>query len=107
MKDFMRVFLVALVVAVGIAFVVGCGSKQESAAGTPAPSDEGALVQTTCPVMGGKIDKDLYVDVEGKRIYACCAGCLDKIREEPDKYIKKLEDQGVVLEKAPGAASAQ
>ena len=57
--------------------------------------------QTVCPVMGGKIDKKLFVDYEGKRIYACCEGCLPKIRKDPAKYVKQLEDAGVVLEKVP------
>lgn len=60
-------------------------------------------VQTTCPVMGGKINKDLYVDVKGKRIYICCKGCIKTIEENPDKYIKKLEDAGVKIEKIPAS----
>lgn len=54
--------------------------------------------QTTCPVMGGDIDPSLYADVEGKRIYVCCSECISKIKSDPEKYIKKLEDEGVVLE---------
>ena len=57
--------------------------------------------QTTCPVMGGKINKAQYVDVQGKRIYVCCAGCIGKIKSDPDKYIKQLEAEGVTLDKAP------
>jgi len=57
--------------------------------------------QTTCPVMGGDIDPSLYVDVEGKRIYVCCSGCISKIKSEPEKYIKKLEDERVVLQEMP------
>ena len=57
--------------------------------------------QTTCPVMGGKINKAQYADVQGKRIYVCCPGCIGKIKAAPDKYIKILEDKGVVLDKAP------
>jgi hypothetical protein len=57
--------------------------------------------QTTCPVMGGAINKALYADHGGKRIYVCCGGCVSAIKKHPDKYIKKLEDQGVTLEKAP------
>ncbi|MFC1498386.1 hypothetical protein ACFLS1_07965 [Verrucomicrobiota bacterium] len=55
--------------------------------------------QTTCPVMGGKIDKKQYVDHDGKRIYICCAGCLAPLKKDPAKYIKKLEDAGVTLAK--------
>ena len=58
--------------------------------------------QTTCPVMEGNlINKELYADVEGKRIYVCCGGCIAKIKEDPKKYITKLEAAGVVLEDAP------
>ena len=57
--------------------------------------------QTTCPVMGGKINKAQYADVKGKRIYVCCPGCVTKIKADPDKYIKQLEANGVVLDKTP------
>ena len=57
--------------------------------------------QTNCPVMGGKIDKKFYADVNGKRIYVCCPGCVAKVKADPDKYIKKLEKAGVKLEDAP------
>lgn len=57
--------------------------------------------QTTCPVMGGKINKAQYADVNGKRIYVCCPGCIGKIKAAPDKYIKQLEDKGIVLDETP------
>ena len=57
--------------------------------------------QTACPVMGGPIDKALYVDAKGKRIYLCCAACEEAIRAEPDKYIKKIEQRGQTVEDAP------
>ena len=57
--------------------------------------------QTLCPIMRGKINKDLYADVEGKRIYVCCASCIDRIKSNPGKYIEKLEKQGITLDKTP------
>lgn len=60
-----------------------------------------ALLQTTCPVMGGKIKKTSYVDVKGKRIYMCCDGCSGAIKADPDKYIEKLEKEGVTIDTAP------
>jgi len=57
--------------------------------------------QTTCPVMGGKIDKNVFVDVKGYRIYLCCSGCAGKIKADPDKYIEKIKAKGESLEKAP------
>jgi YHS domain-containing protein len=54
--------------------------------------------QTTCPVQGGPIDKKLYVDYKGKRIYVCCPGCIDSVKANPEKYIKKLEKMGQGVE---------
>lgn len=59
-------------------------------------------VQSTCPVTGEKLtNKKFFIDTKGKRIYACCPGCIAKIKADPDKYIKKLEDKGITIQKAP------
>jgi hypothetical protein len=63
--------------------------------------------QTTCPVMGGKINKALYVDHDGKRIYVCCKGCIGAVQKDPEKYIKKLEADGVALDPAPKAETSK
>jgi YHS domain-containing protein len=55
--------------------------------------------------MGDKIDKSLYVDHMGKRVYFCCDLCPPKFNKDPMKYIKELEEEGVTLEKAPAGAS--
>ena len=60
---------------------------------TEAKSNEQKIVQTTCPVMGGEINKDLYVDYKGRRVYFCCPGCPEKFKENPEKYVQKLEAQ--------------
>ena len=57
--------------------------------------------QTTCPIMAGKINKGIYTDYEGKRVYFCCKGCIAVFKKDPVKYVKKIEDEGVTLEKAP------
>ena len=57
--------------------------------------------QTTCPVMEGTVNKNIFADYKGKRIYFCCPPCLKEFNKNPEKYMKKLEEQGVVLEKAP------
>ena len=60
-----------------------------------------AAQQTTCPLMGGKINRKTYADHDGKRVYFCCKDCVGKFKKDPAKYIKKLEGQGVTLETAP------
>ena len=57
--------------------------------------------QTLCPVMGGPINKNLYTDVKGYRIYVCCPGCTEAIEKDPDTYIEKLRQQGVTPEQTP------
>ena len=59
------------------------------------------VLQTTCPVMGGKINKNQYVDHDGKRVYFCCGGCPGTFKADPAKFIAKMEAEGIVLEKTP------
>jgi len=59
--------------------------------------------QTTCPVLAGDIDRSVYVDYQGKRIYFCCKGCDAEFKKNPEKYIKKLQEEGATLEPAPAA----
>jgi len=69
------------------------------AAVTPAAA---VKAQTTCPVMAGNpINKKLFVDVDGKRIYVCCRGCLADVKKNGATYIKQMEAAGVTLESAP------
>ena len=116
MKKSLRITLVC-VVSLSVS-VMGCGADKEDPhaghahhdhsaqmheehadhaghAGHKAHADTDSLVlQTTCPVMGGAINKELYVDHEGKRIYVCCGGCIDQIKQDPQKYIDKLKADG-------------
>ena len=59
--------------------------------------------QQNCPIMGGKINKSIFADFEGKRVYFCCPDCQEKFKAEPAKYVKQMEDAGVVLDKTPPA----
>jgi len=57
--------------------------------------------QTECPVLGESIDKSLFVDYQGKRIYVCCNDCIEKVKADPEKFIKEMEAKGIALEAAP------
>lgn len=60
-----------------------------------------AKEQTICPLMGGQIDKKVYTDHKDKRVYFCCAGCINSFKKDPEKYVKKMEEEGIELAKAP------
>lgn len=52
------------------------------------PSDPN--VQTRCPVMGGAIEKDVFTDYRGVRIYFCCPPCIEDFRADPNAYLENL-----------------
>ncbi|MBN2037439.1 MAG: efflux RND transporter periplasmic adaptor subunit [Chitinispirillaceae bacterium] len=54
--------------------------------------------QKTCPVMGGEINKEIFVDYKGRRIYFCCAGCNATFLKDPEKYLKVLKERGEAVE---------
>jgi hypothetical protein len=88
----------AIVCAIGLLIVIpatGQSEKSDSAASAKTTAVAKQLKpQTTCPVMGGEIDKSLFYDYKEKRIYVCCEGCVAKLKKNPEKYIKKLEKMG-------------
>ena len=51
--------------------------------------------QTLCPVMGGEIDKEIFTDYNGMRIYFCCPACVDEFLADPDKYLTKMHNEGI------------
>ncbi|MBN2290514.1 MAG: YHS domain-containing protein [Candidatus Glassbacteria bacterium] len=57
--------------------------------------------QTLCPVMGNEVNRQVFADYGGKRVYFCCEDCREKFEAEPEKYLKKLKDQGVNLDDSP------
>jgi YHS domain-containing protein len=65
-----------------------------------------AAPQANCPITGKAINKSTYTDYNGKRIYFCCSGCPEAFKKDPEKYVKKMESEGVELEKAPAPAAA-
>ncbi|MHC5082590.1 MAG: YHS domain-containing protein [Planctomycetota bacterium] len=71
----------------------GC-TKPCCAAKTAEAAVEGAIdeatEQTVCPVMKAPINKDLFVEYQGKKVYFCCPGCEVTFQKDPAKYVKDL-----------------
>ncbi|MGD0077752.1 MAG: YHS domain-containing protein [Sedimentisphaerales bacterium] len=105
-----KMVLVVAVAMIGLIGLVGCKKKEQMAA-PKTPTMEGmmkqaataeeanktaatavaSMEQTTCPVMdGNKIDKNVFVEYKGKKVYFCCAGCKEEFEKAPEKYIAKL-----------------
>jgi YHS domain-containing protein len=95
--------LVTAMFAVSVAvvfFLAGAPVKSPGFGPVAAFAEPAEKPQANCPVMGGAVDKSVYTDYKGKRVYFCCPGCKGPFMKDPDNYIKKMEADGVVLEKA-------
>jgi YHS domain-containing protein len=48
-----------------------------------------------CPVTGEKIEEQFKAtyEYEGKIYNFCCAGCIEEFKKDPQKYIKKVEEE--------------
>ncbi len=91
--------LALVVIALAMVTVVGC--KKKTADKTATPPETGKVEQTVCPVMAGNpIDKNIFVEYKGKRVYFCCADCKAKFEANPEKYLDKLPQFKDELESA-------
>jgi len=61
----------------------------------PAVIEEGN--QEVCPFSGGAIDKEIFADYEGKRVYFCLPKCIARFIRDPGGNIAKMESDGVIL----------
>lgn len=77
----------------------GCAGKyQSNPAKYAAALANSYSYQTTCPVMGGKIDPKVSTTLStGETIYYCCPGCDKPLRDNPAKYNKNLVAQGILI----------
>lgn len=52
--------------------------------------NEQIIMQTTCPIMDMAIDKNIYTEYKGRKVYFCCSNCINTFNENPEKYLSKL-----------------
>ncbi|MDP8246139.1 MAG: hypothetical protein P9L94_18800 [Candidatus Hinthialibacter antarcticus] len=58
------------------------------------------LDQTLCPISGHAISKEVSATAKGKKVYMCCAACVDAFNEKPDEFLQAMADEGVVPDNA-------
>ena len=87
-------FLVVCAVMVTMVTLAGCKKESEPTLEDVTSEVRGAaeevIAQTTCPVMGGKINKNIFVEYKGKKVYFCCPGCVGSFAKDREKYVSKL-----------------
>jgi YHS domain-containing protein/predicted small lipoprotein YifL len=90
-----KVILLTAVVVIGFS-LTACKKKGQLASPSPvkpkaATSAVAVIEQTKCPVMDGNpIDKNVFVEYKGKKVYFCCEKCKAAFEKDPEKYIAKL-----------------
>jgi len=95
MKD-LFILLIATVFVLAIASVsFACDKDAEADTTTAAPKvfdkEQAVGTKATCPVMGTvfAIEKDtIHEEYNGKHVYLCCPGCIEKFKADPGKYTK-------------------
>ena len=62
-------------------------------------ADAGAIeAQHICPVMNkdlGSMGPPMKVNLNGKAVYVCCLGCVQKLQDSPKEYLQELASQGI------------
>jgi len=65
--------------------------KSEKDVNTVAAAMSADIEQKMCPVLANMpIDRNIWVEYQGKKVYFCCADCKAKFQKEPEKYLSKL-----------------
>ncbi len=64
--------------------------KKSTAAGCPA-------LEVRCPVSGEKIDRKVFVETKGMKVYFCCTKCIEKYKADPAKYVTQVKSQQIAL----------
>ncbi len=63
-------------------------------------SDSKKIWNSHCPIREGEVDSDTpTVQYKGKTIGFCCPGCDSKFMENPEKYMKKFDENGNLKKK--------
>ncbi len=101
MKGRYLIILAAVAALATMITLVGCKKSEPAPPPTPTGTMQGepaaattgtaaAAEQTVCPVMGGAINKNIFTEYKGKKVYFCMESCKTAFEKEPEKYIAKL-----------------
>ena len=53
-------------------------------------AEKQTTVQTICPVAAGQINKEIFVEYQGQKVYFCCEACKTDFNADPAKYLANL-----------------
>ena len=74
-------------------------NQEKTETGTPSPPAK--IYQMRDAFSGKLVNRRIYSDYEGKRIYFCCPESREEFLKDPEKYINRFKELGVTLQDAP------
>lgn len=84
------IMLLTGLLLIGLAALQGCKKKSAPATLPKTGTVAAAVEQTICPVLASPIDKNIFTEYKGKKVYFCCTECKQAFEMDPEKYIAKL-----------------
>ena len=75
--------------------IMAAGGHVEDLQALTAEDRVAAKKQRICPVTGallGSMGEPYKIDVKGQTVFLCCQGCAGAILQDPDKYLKELDE---------------
>lgn len=77
------------------------GEQNQEKTETSTPRPPAKIYQMRDAFSGKLVNRRIYSDYEGKRIYFCCPNSRDDFLKDPEKYINKFKELGITLQDAP------
>ncbi len=70
--------------------ITGCKKKVSTEPAKSKQAISESVLQTSCPVMAGPINKNIYTTYKGRKVYFCTQGCKEAFEKDPEKYVSGL-----------------
>jgi len=86
-----KLFLLALILSFSISIFVGFTQYNVYAQNERSVSVN--VGNKICPVTGNEVDGKTTYEYQGKIYNFCCPACIDEFKKDPEKYIKKVEEE--------------
>jgi YHS domain-containing protein len=96
----------AVAVVVGISAAVKTSDKRQTSASAVGAGSGGVIgeagkPQTVDPFSGKPVKMGVYADHGGQRVYFCCPTSREKFLADPQGYVRRMRERGIILASTP------
>lgn len=103
-KAFTIILMILVIMAGVISISCSKNEKNSETNGEIKTQDTNPAIspnQTIDAFSGKQVNKSIFADYKGKRIYFCCNQSKEDFNVNPEKYLTEFRRQGVTLEDSP------